>query len=81
MKNNKNSVVILKVLKFEYPKLEIVRKGNSENSICKKESFLALATDTMIKNIEKQDKIKILDLNNTNEMADFVLEYYYRVVQ
>lgn len=63
----------------DYPKLEIVRKGNSENSVCKKETILALVTDTVIENIHKKDKIKILDLNDIDGIADFLLEYYRMV--
>lgn len=63
----------------DYPKLEIVRNGNSENSVCRKETILALVTDTVIKNIDENDKIKILDLNDIDKIADFLLEYYRMV--
>ncbi|MGN0144744.1 MAG: molybdopterin-guanine dinucleotide biosynthesis protein B [Clostridium sp.] len=63
----------------DYPKLEIVRNGNSENSVCRKDTILALVTDTVIKNIDEDEKIKILDLNDIDGIADFLLEYYRMV--
>lgn len=72
-------VILLEGFKnSDYPKLEIVRKGNSECSVCKKETLLALVSDTIVSNIDTKDNIKTLDLNNIDKIADFLLEYIGR---
>ncbi len=73
-------VILLEGFKnSDYPKLEIVRKGNSDCSVCKKETLLAIVTDTIVSNIdEKNDNIIILDINDIDKIAEFLLEYIGR---
>lgn len=67
-----SDVIILEGFKYsDYPKLEIVRKGNSECSVCRKETLLAIVSDMDI----KVEGIKILDLNDIDKIADFLLKY------
>lgn len=70
-------VILLEGFKnSDYPKLEIVRSGNSKCSVCKKETILAIASDTIVDNIdEKKDKISIIDLNNIDKIVDILMEY------
>lgn len=65
-------IIILEGFKYSnYPKIEIVRKGNSEKSVCKEETILALATD-----IEDFDgNINIVDLNDTDSIVNIIVEY------
>lgn len=67
-----SDVIILEGFKYsDYPKLEIVRKGNSEYSVCRKETLLGIVSDMDI----KAEGIKILDLNDIDKIADFLLKY------
>lgn len=68
-------VILLEGFKYsDYPKLEIVRKGNSTESVCKKETLIALVSDFDIK---VQD-VKVLDLNNIDEISKCLLQYIRR---
>ena len=67
-----SDVIILEGFKHsDYPKLEIVRKGNSEHSVCRKETLLAIVSDMDI----KAEGVEILDLNDIDKIADFLLKY------
>ena len=67
-----SDVIILEGFKYsDYPKLEIVRKGNSEHSVCRKETLLGIVSDMDI----KVEGVKILDLNDIDKIADFLLKY------
>ncbi|WP_293982187.1 molybdopterin-guanine dinucleotide biosynthesis protein B [uncultured Clostridium sp.] len=67
-----SDVIILEGFKYsDYPKLEIVRKGNSEYSVCRKETLLAIVSDMDI----KVEGVEILDLNDIDKIADFLLKY------
>ncbi len=67
-----SDVIILEGFKYsDYPKLEIVRKGNSECSVCRKETLLAIVSDMDI----KVEGVEILDLNDIDKIADFLLKY------
>ena len=69
-------VILLEGFKYsDYPKIEIVRKGNSEDSVCRKETLLAVLTDTVVRNINAEDKTKILDLNDIDKIADLLIDY------
>lgn len=43
--------------------------------MCKKETLLALVSDTIVSNINVEDNIKIFNLNDIDEIADFLFEY------
>lgn len=67
-----SDVIILEGFKYsDYPKLEIVRKGNSECSVCRKETLLGIVSDMDI----KVEGVEILDLNDIDKIADFLLKY------
>ncbi|AJH00203.1 molybdopterin-guanine dinucleotide biosynthesis protein MobB [Clostridium beijerinckii] len=64
-------LIILEGFKYsDYPKLEIVRKGNSSESVCKKETLLALVTDVDI----KERDIKIIDINDIDSISKLVID-------
>ena len=68
-------VILLEGFKYsDYPKLEIVRKGNSTESVCKKDTLIALVSDFDIK---VQDII-VVDLNNIDEITKCLLQYIRR---
>lgn len=54
-----------------YPKLEIVRKGNSNSPICNKENLIGVLSD--LKDIEVN--YNIIDLNNLDLIAEKILDY------
>lgn len=60
-----------------YPKIELIRKGNSSKSVCEGYQLTAIATDLEPEAPEWEKEypdIPILDLNNPREIADFILE-------
>lgn len=67
-----------------YPKIEIIRKGNSDKSVCKKETLIALVTDLDLKESEikeyevKEEEVKIINLNDIDEIAKELNEYVRR---
>lgn len=85
-----------------YPKIELVRSGNSEAPVCAEESIVAVASDFLVAGcssnmsdgsfgvkqnqgedscfLEKQNRgkdIPLLDLNNAEEIAEFILDYWF----
>lgn len=65
-------VIILEGMKAsDYPKFEIVRKGISSQSVCKKETLLALVTDTSL----KIEGVKTLSLNDEKAIFKCMLDY------
>ncbi|MBE6050487.1 MAG: molybdopterin-guanine dinucleotide biosynthesis protein B [Clostridium sp.] len=68
-------VVLLEGFKYsDYPKLEIVRKGNSKESVCKKETLIALVSDFDI----KVPDVEVLDLNDIDSISECLLQYIRR---
>ena len=67
-----SDVIILEGFKYsDYPPLAVVRKGNSECSVCRTETLLAIVSDMDI----KVEGVEILDLNDIDKIADFLLKY------
>ncbi|MGG7196423.1 molybdopterin-guanine dinucleotide biosynthesis protein B [Clostridium butyricum] len=65
-------VILLEGFKnSDYPKLEIIRKGNSHKSVCKKETLLAIVSDMD----HNEELIKTFNLNDIDKIAEFLLEY------
>ena len=60
-----------------YPKIEIVRKGNSYESVCNKENLIAIASNINIENNIKNLDIdkKIIDLNNIDKIVEKIIQY------
>lgn len=68
-------IIIIEGMKYSlFPKIEIVRKEISNKSICSN-NLIAIATDTEIEN--RDDKIDIVDLNNTEQIANAILKYFH----
>lgn len=66
--------------KSTYPKIEIIRKGNSSESVCNKQNLIAIVSD--IENIKEENNIKnldidnkIIDLNNIDGITEAILQY------
>lgn len=57
-----------------WPKLELVRAGNSTHSVCDPATLLALVTDTDL----CLQGIPTLSLNDPAEVADFLMKYLER---
>lgn len=65
-------IILLEGFKFsDYPKVEIVRKGNSTKSVCKRESLLALVSDADL----DECGIRIIDLNDIDSIAELLINY------
>ena len=66
--------VLLEGFKYSiYPKFEIVRNGNSKESVCDPETLLALVTDTQI----KVNNVPVIGLDDW-EKAIEILENLYK---
>ena len=64
-------IIILEGFKgSDYPKIEIVRKGNSTESVCKEETLIAIATD-----IEGLEGKNVVDLNDIDLILKNILDY------
>ncbi len=57
-----------------YPKIELVRKGNSTKSVCSGYRLKAVATDLPEEELELDGPaVPLLDLNDAGQIADFIL--------
>lgn len=66
-----------------YPKIEIIRKGNSSESVCNKENLIAIVSD--IEDFNEENNIKnldidnqIIDLNDIEGITETILQYIDR---
>lgn len=58
-----------------YPKIELIRKGNSVKSVCEGCHLTAIATDLEPECLERADiEIPLLNLNDPQAIADFILK-------
>lgn len=58
-----------------YRKIELIRRGNSSQSVCEGHHLAAIATDMEPGELERCDLgIPLLDLNNPQEIVDCILE-------
>lgn len=76
-------LILLEGLKrCDYPKLEVIRKGNSSESVCAGYQLRAIATDIEdgLQNAAEQTDVVILDLNRPEKIADFIY-WQYRMYQ
>lgn len=55
----------------DYPKIEIVRKDNSSESVCKRETLLALISDAEL----DEKHIRVIDLNDIDSIAELLIKY------
>ncbi len=56
-----------------YPKLEVIRKGNSCESVSEPDGLLAIVTDLPASKIIYKKEVPLLDLNNPGEIAEFLM--------
>ena len=75
-------LILLEGFKYStYPKIEIVRKGNSAESICNPKRLMAIAT-----NLDAEERealsisadIPLFELDNAKSIAEFILSDYFR---
>lgn len=76
-------VILLEGFKFsDYPKIEIVRKGNSSESVCKKETLLGIVSDVEELKEEyrenKNNELKVIDINDIDSISELLVEYIGR---
>lgn len=71
-------LILLEGFKYsEYPKCEVIRSGNSDRSVCRGGTLLAVFSDLpsqSIKNLEPG--LPVLGLDDPEEMADFVYHFW-----
>ena len=73
---NDCDVILLEGFKFsDYPKIEIVRKGNSSESVCNRETLLAIVSD--VEEL-KNNKLKVIDINDIDSIAKLLIDYIGR---
>lgn len=58
-----------------YPKIELVRRGNSVKSVCEGYHLVAIATDLKPEELECSDRnVPLLDLNDAQEIVSCILK-------
>ena len=80
-------LILLEGFKYSsYPKIEIVRRGNSAESVCAADTLAAIATNLPLKEREtlrisqsgktaQEMQIPLLDLDDAEKIAEFILAY------
>lgn len=59
-----------------YPKIEVVRRGNSAKSVCGGYHLLAIATDLPPEKVERDhEEIPLLPLDEPEKVAEFIRKY------
>ena len=75
-------LILLEGFKYStYPKIEIVRKGNSAESVSNPERLMAIATNLDAEEREAlsvQENVPFFDLDNAKSIAEFILSDYFR---
>jgi molybdopterin-guanine dinucleotide biosynthesis protein MobB len=68
-------LILVEGFKYEhYPKIELFRAGHSETPLVTSDpDIIAVATDTQQ---EFGDKITSLDLNNSEQIFQFIIQYF-----
>ena len=74
-------LILLEGFKYSnYPKIEIVRKGNSE-SVCNPKRLMAIATNLDAEEREAlsiPEDVPLFELDNAKSIAEFILSDYFR---
>lgn len=71
-------VVLLEGFKYsKYPKIEVIRRGNSSKSVCDPKFLLGIVTDLQREELEAEgtdlpEKLSFFDLNETEVLADWI---------
>ena len=75
-------LILLEGFKYStYPKIEIVRKGNSAESVCNPKRLMAIATNLDAEEREAltvSGDVPFFDLDNAKSIAEFILSDYFR---
>ena len=75
-------LILLEGFKYStYPKIEIVRKGNSAESVCNPKRLMAIATNLDIegrKALSIPEDVPLFELDNAKSIAEFILSDYFR---
>lgn len=58
-----------------YPKIEVVRKGISEECVCDQDTLIAVASNTTVKN--KKPELRQIALDDTIEIVDQIKAYFH----
>lgn len=58
-----------------YPKIEIIRKGNSSESVCNKENLIAIVSDIENNKRNLDLENKVINLNNIDEIVEKIVKY------
>lgn len=76
-------LILLEGFKYsEYPKIEVIRKGNSSKSVCDPKYLLGIATDLSLKELMASEeratdvKIPFFGLEETKRLADYIVSQY-----
>ena len=75
-------LILLEGFKYSnYPKIEIVRKGNSAESVCNPKRLMAIATNLDAEEREAlsiPEDVPLFELDNAKSIAAFILSDYFR---
>ncbi len=75
-------LILLEGFKYStYPKIEIVRKGNSSESVCNPKRLMAIATNLDAEEREAlsiSEDVPLFELDNAKSIAEFILSDYFR---
>lgn len=75
-------LILLEGFKYStYPKIEIVRKENSSESVCNPKRLMAIATNLDAEEREAlsvPEDVPLFELDNVESIAEFILSDYFR---
>ena len=75
-------LILLEGFKYStYPQIEMVRKGNSTESVCNPEKLMAIATNLDAEEREAlsiSEDVPLFELDNAKSIAEFILSDYFR---
>lgn len=72
-------VILLEGFKHSsYPKLEIIRKGNSKKSVCEGNSLLGIVTDFRKEELNVQN-VTFFDLNQAEILAEWIYQLWKKM--
>ena len=76
-------LILLEGFKYsKYPKIEVIRKGNSEESVCDPKYLLGIVTDLSLKELmagkdrTTDVKIPVFGLEETKRLSDYIVSQY-----
>ena len=82
-------IIVLEGFKYaKYPKIEVIRKGNSNKSVCDGETLLGIVTDFEKEELKEQEilktekwekQIRIFDLNQAEPLAEWIYQLWKKI--